>query len=73
MSEENTNSNDLDISQCWWANSHSSFIYSLGHCGDLNSKHTHGFLRGHPLQAKLSAGELHGQFNLNLMRNRTQS
>lgn len=40
----------------------------LGHCGDLHSEDTHGFPRGHPLQAELSAGELHGEFDLNLMK-----
>lgn len=41
-------------------------VNSLGHCGDLDSKHTHGFPRGHPLQAELPAGELYGEFNLDL-------
>ncbi len=41
-------------------------VDSLGHCGDLDSEHTHGFPRGHPLQAELPAGELHGKFNLDL-------
>lgn len=39
---------------------------SLGHSGDLDSEHTHGFPWGHSLQAELAAGELHGQFDLNL-------
>lgn len=41
-------------------------VHSLSHCRDLDSEHTHGFSWGHPLQAKLSAGELHGKFNLDL-------
>ena len=48
-----------------WTSDHIS-PDSLGHRGDLDSKHAHGSPRRHALQTELPAGELHGELDLDL-------